>query len=331
VDMAKLKYELLHAYHQKHGYPLRARLFAHIATISRLGCALAPLSNGVLQSPLVRWKLDRLLKIDKRRPLPPFARQTFPHWFRSRKAIPPSEGRGRVVLFNDTFMNYNHPSIGMAATRLLERAGFHAILVERKCCGRPMISQGMLEEARANARYNVELLYPYVAEGAYIVGCEPSCLLTLRDEYPDLLGSGEARAVAGKALLLEELLQMLHQEGRLALEFRPTPRRILFHGHCHARALVGVEPALAALRLVPGFEVEESKAGCCGMAGAFGYEREHYDISMAIGGQRLFPAISQRGAEDEIVVNGVSCRQQVQHGTTRRPRHLAEVLADALI
>jgi Fe-S oxidoreductase len=235
-----------------------------------------------------------------------------------------------VVLFNDTFMNYNYPSIGIAATKLLERAGFQVTLVDRKCCGRPMISKGMLDMARAHAQYNVELLYPHVERGAYIVGCEPSCLLTLRDEYPDLLGTPEASKVAEKALLLEEFLQMLHQDGRLGLEFKETAKKVLFHGHCHAKALVGTAPALAALRLVPGFQVEESNAGCCGMAGAFGYEKEHYDVSMTIGGQRLFPAVSSSDEDSEVVVTGISCRQQIQHGTDRRPRHLAEVLAEAL-
>ena len=330
VDMAKLKYEFLDAYHQKHGYPLRSRLFANIGTLSKWGSTLAPMSNWGARFPLTRWILDHFLKIDKRRPLPPFARRTFPSMFRSRSTLFERQTQGEVVLFNDTFMNYNYPSIGMAATTLLERAGFHVTLVDRKCCGRPMISKGMLDKAKANAQYNVELLYPHVERGAYIVGCEPSCLLTLRDEYPDLLRSPEADKVAEKALLLEEFLQMLQQDGRLELKFKETPKKILFHNHCHANALVGTEPALAALRLVPGFQVEESDAGCCGMAGAFGYEKEHYDVSMTIGNQRLFPAVTSSGNESEAVITGISCRQQIQHGTGRVPRHLAEVLAEAL-
>jgi FAD/FMN-containing dehydrogenase/Fe-S oxidoreductase len=330
VDMAKLKYEFLDAYHQKNGYPLRSKLFANIATLSKFGSALAPISNWGARFPLTRWALDAFLKIDKRRPLPPFAKDTFPSLFRSRSTVFERQTQGEVVLFNDTFMNYNYPSIGMAATKLLERAGFQVTLVDRKCCGRPMISKGMLDMAKSNAQYNVDLLYPYVQRGAYVVGCEPSCLLTLRDEYPDLLRNPEADRVAEKSLLLEEFLQMLQQEGRLDLKFKETPKKVLFHGHCHAKALVGTEPAMAALRMVPGFQVEESDAGCCGMAGAFGYEKEHYDVSMTIGGQRLFPAVSSIDQEDEAVITGISCRQQIQHGTGRTPRHLAEVLAEAL-
>ena len=162
------------------------------------------------------------------------------------------------------------------------------------------------------------------------MGCEPSCLLTLRDEYPNLLNDHKAKMVAEKALMLEEFLDMLNREGRLNLNFKDTSRKMLFHSHCHSRALVGTAPSLAALRLAPGFEVEESNAGCCGMAGAFGYEKEHYDISMTIGGQRLFPAVSALDRDAEVVISGISCRQQVQHGTGRTPRHLAEVLAEAL-
>ena len=330
VDMAKLKYEFLDAYHQRHGYPLRSRLFANIGTLSKLGSALAPVSNWGARLPLTRWAMDRFLKVDKRRPLPPFAGRAFPSLFHSRSAAFDRPIQGQVVLFNDTFMNYNCPSVGVSATKLLERAGFEVTLVDRKCCGRPMISKGMLDTAKANAQYNVDLLYPHVERGAYVVGCEPSCLLTLRDEYPDLLRSPQADRVAERSLLLEEFLNMLQQEGRLNLTFRETPRKAIFHGHCHAKSLVGTAPAMAVLRLVPGLEVEESGAGCCGMAGAFGYEKEHYDVSMAIGGQRLFPAVSSSGPESEVVVTGISCRQQIQHGTGRGPRHLAEVLAEAL-
>ncbi len=331
VDMAKMKYEFLNAYHQRHGYSLRERIFGNISALSSVGSALAPLTNWASGLPMTRWAMDRFLKIDRRRPLLPFAGQSFASWFRSReRTTDGAQGRGLVVLFNDTFMNYNYPSVGMAATRILEAAGFRVEVVERKCCGRPMISKGMLDAAHDNARYNVDLLYPYVEQGAYVVGCEPSCLLTLRDEYPNLLKDDKSKAVADKAMLLEEFLDLLSREGRLDLSFRDTPRKMLFHSHCHARSLVGTAPSLAALRLAPGHEVEESNAGCCGMAGAFGYEKEHYDLSMTIGGQRLFPKVAALDSDAEVVISGISCRQQVQHGTGRTPRHLAEVLAEAL-
>jgi Fe-S oxidoreductase len=238
------------------------------------------------------------------------------------------------VLFHDTFMNYNYPEIGRAAVAVLERAGYEVVLVAKKCCGRPMISKGMIEEARANAVYNVNLLAPYAEQGIPIIGCEPSCILTLRDEYPDLVFDKGVKAVAANSFMIEEFLARLHGQGELQLPFKETPRKLLLHGHCHQKALIGTGPSLSVLRLAPGFEVEEVDSGCCGMAGSFGFEHEHYDISQAIGSRRLFPAVeAKRKATDgdfDVVAAGVSCRQQVEHFTGKRPKHLVEVLAEAL-
>ena len=331
VDMAKVKYEFLDAYHQKNGYSIRSRLFANISTFSRIGSALAPLSNWKISNPITKWILDRILKIDKRRLLPKFDRHSFPSQFKARASSYNRPIKGKVVLFNDTFMNYNQPSIGIAATRLLESSGYEVVIVDRKCCGRPFISKGMLDKAKNNAEYNVDLLYPYVEQGAYVVGCEPSCLLSLRDEYPDLVPGIKATTVAENTFLIEEFLQKLHREGTLDLQFQQKQQKVLFHGHCHAKALVGNEPALETLSLIPGLEVQDSNAGCCGMAGAFGYEKEHYDVSMAIGNQRLFPQINDLDREVQIIANGMSCRQQVIHGSGRHPKHIVEILAEALI
>jgi Fe-S oxidoreductase len=232
------------------------------------------------------------------------------------------------VLFPDTFTTYNVPEIGRAAVELLEAAGCRVILAERKCCGRPLISKGLLDQAREHAAWNVARLHPYAARGVAIVGLEPSCLLTLRDEAVDLLRSEEARAVAGQSLLLEEFL--LREQGRgLALPFATHGRRALLHGHCHQKALVGTAPTVAALRWA-GFAVSEVDSGCCGMAGSFGFEREHYDISVWLGNRRLAPAVQAAGPDTEIVAPGMSCRQQIEHLAGRRARHPAEVLRDAL-
>ncbi len=235
------------------------------------------------------------------------------------------------MLFHDCSMDYNEPQVGRAAVELLEAAGYQVVLADDQvCCGRPMISKGMLDKAREHAMTNVARLYPYVQAGVPIVGCEPSCLLTLRDEYPDFLRSPEARAVADHSYLLDEFLVKLHQEGQLDLRFKETPGKVLFHGHCHQKALVGSAASVAALRLIPGLQVEEVDAGCCGMAGTFGYEKEHYDISMAIGEQRLFPAV-RSAQEAQIAITGISCRTQIQDGTGRRPEHVAEILREALV
>jgi Fe-S oxidoreductase len=235
-----------------------------------------------------------------------------------------------VVLFHDTFNTYNTPEVAQAAVVLLEAAGYRVELVGRKCCGRPLISKGMLEEARAHADWNVTRLTPWVERGVPVVGLEPSCLLTLRDEYVDLLRTDAARAVAGASYLLEEFL--LRERGRgLTLAWRKgAPRKALLHGHCHQKAMVGTAPTVAALAWA-GYEVSEVDSGCCGMAGAFGFEKEHYDLSVSLGNRRLAPAVKAAAADTVVVAPGISCRQQIAHLTERRAKHPAEVLRDALI
>src|SRR5262249_22060486 len=252
VDMAKLKYEFLHHYHAVNGLPLRNRLFGHIARLAQIGARLAPLSDWLARSWPNRVLLQRLAGIDRRRPLPAFARQTFTDWFDTRKPRLDAP-RGPVVLFHDTFVTYNTPDIGRAAVELLETAGYRVELVGKKCCGRPLISKGMLDEARAHAAWNVSRLAPWARRGTAIVGLEPSCLLTLRDEYVDLLRSDEARLVARSSFLLDEF--MLRERARgLELPWRNGRRRALLHGHCHQKALVGTAPTVAALTWA-GFEV----------------------------------------------------------------------------
>jgi FAD/FMN-containing dehydrogenase/Fe-S oxidoreductase len=330
VDMAKLKYEFLAHYYERHGTPLRARLFGHIELLNRLGCAFAPVSNWVMGSPPAHWVLDRLLGVHRNRNLPPFAGETFDRWFRRRNGGRPKGSRDPVVLFHDTFMNYNAPEIGKAAVKVLEAAGFEVLLAEKKCCGRPMISKGLIHAAKRNAAYNVDRLSEFARRGIPVVGCEPSCILTFRDEYPDLLDDPRAEQLAKHTFTIEEFLLGLHEKGALDLPFSTGARSILLHGHCHQKALVGSSPSLQILRLLPGAKVEEVDSGCCGMAGSFGYEKEHYEMSLAIGSRRLFPAIKSRGPECEIVAAGISCRQQIAHGTGRHARHLVEVLAAAL-
>jgi Fe-S oxidoreductase len=327
VDMAKMKYEFLHHYYRANGLPLRNRLFGGIARLNALGARAPGLANRLAGLPLSRWLLEKVAGIDRRRPLPAFAPRTFEDWFR-RRTPPPSAPRGEVVLFHDTFVNYNAPGIGEAAVELLETGGYRVVLVDRKCCGRPMISKGMLAEAREHARYNVARLYPYAARGVAIVGLEPSCLLTLRDEWVDLLRTEEARTVARESALLEQFLLRERERG-LTLPFDGRRRPALLHGHCHQKALVGTAPTVAALAWA-GYEVSEVDSGCCGMAGSFGFEREHYDISVALGNRRLAPAVKAAGAETEVIAPGISCRQQIEHLAGRRARHPAEALRQAL-
>jgi Fe-S oxidoreductase len=197
--------------------------------------------------------------------------------------------------------------------------------VNKRCCGRPMISKGMLGEAKNNAAWNIDQLAEYAEKRVPIVGLEPSCLLTLRDEYPEFLRTNAAKRVSENSFLLEEFLVRELNAGKLSLNFRNGGGKALLHGHCHQKALVGTGPTVTVLKSA-GFEVSEVDSGCCGMAGSFGFEKEHYDLSLTIGNRRLAPAVKAASAEVEIVAPGISCRQQIEHLTGRKAKHPAEVL-----
>ena len=328
VDMAKLKYEFLDHYYRANGLPLRNRIFGAIESLNRLGSSLAPVSNWIANSSLNRWLMEILVGIDRRRPLPQFAGRTFESWFRKHETTKEGE-KGDVVLFHDTFNNYNTPHVAIAATRFLERSGYRVLLADKKCCGRPMISKGMLNQAKENAAWNIEKLAPYAEKRVPIVGLEPSCLLTLRDEYPEFVGTEAARTVAENSFLFEEFVTRELKDGRLMLQSKGDGKRVLLHGHCHQKALVGTAPTTAMLKVV-GYEVSEVDSGCCGMAGSFGFEREHYDLSTKIANRRLVPAVNATGSEVEIVAPGISCRQQIEHLTGRKAKHPAELMIEVL-
>ena len=338
VDMAKLKYEFLDRYHKANGYPLRNRLFGNIAALGKAGSFMAPVSNWLLESEGGRDLLDRYAGIDRRRKLPPFASQTFEQWFRARNGhdttvgagLKPARPRGGVVLVPDTFTNYNHPELGRAAVKVLERLGYSVVVPKMACCGRPMLSAGMIDRARASAKANVEAVHRYVEQGARVVGLEPSCILTFRDEYADLLEDDDrVSSIAGVSMLIEELVAEALDDGA-DLGPAQEPGRVLFHGHCHQKALVGTGTAMEVLRSIPGCDAGEIESGCCGMAGSFGMEKEHYDVSMRIGEQGLFGPIRDAGDDVTVVSEGVSCRQQIADGTGANAKHLVEVLADAI-
>jgi Fe-S oxidoreductase len=316
-----------------HAHPLRTALFANIHTLSKIGSAMAPMSNWAVNVPGAKLVANAVLGIHKDRSLPAFAKESFPAWF-SRHTPRGNGQRGTVLLFHDTFMDYNYPATGIAVTELLETAGFRVELADMVCCGRPMISKGLLAKAAGNACINVTRLYEHARQGTYVVGCEPSCLLTLREEYLDLVPKDlrdRARIVAQHALLIDEFLGMLDDKDDLGLAFRApegTRREVLFHGHCHQKAAADPARSLALLRLA-GYEAEMADAPCCGMAGAYGFEKEHYEASRAAGERALFPIIREHPGAD-IAVMGTSCRQQVEHFTGRRARHVVELLREAL-
>jgi FAD/FMN-containing dehydrogenase/Fe-S oxidoreductase len=333
VDMAALKSEALAAYHDQHGVPVRSRMFGAIRALNRMGSAAYPLSNLPGGWRPARRAAERWLGVTAARPLPRFQRQDLRGWFRRRPGRAASASEGELIFLADSFTTFTEPSAGRAAIELLELAGWQVRLEDGGCCGRASLSKGLIDQARRMAAGMVGRLGDDAARGVPIVGVEPSCLLTLRDEYPVVLhGDRRADAVAAATRLPEELLVQAIADGRLTLA-NPSPmsgQRILFHGHCHQKALAGTAATVALLRSIPGAEVTEVDAGCCGMAGSFGFEAEHYELSMNIGELRLFPAIRAEAEDTIITATGVSCRQQIAHGTGRAARHPLEIIRAAL-
>jgi FAD/FMN-containing dehydrogenase/Fe-S oxidoreductase len=334
VDMAKLKSETLSHYHDEHGTPLRSRVFGGIRLLNRLGAATAPLSNLPGRIGLVRRMMERRLGITAKRPLPHYERQHLTRWFRGRRPVPRQVSRGQVTFLADSFTSYTEPGVGKAAIALLERAGYNVHLTPAGvCCGRSSLSKGLVDDAKRKAGALVTALTETTLPGSPIVGCEPSCVLTLRDETLSMLpGDTRAEEIAGRVSQIEELVTEAIRAGDLELdpESWPAGKRIVFHGHCHQKAEVGTGATVALLKQIPGVEVDELDAGCCGMAGSFGFEAEHYDMSMTVGDDRLFPLIKNESAATVIAATGVSCRQQITHGTERRAYHPLELILAAL-
>jgi len=332
VDMARMKAEYLSRRHLVHGVSPRARMIAEMPHRLAVASRFPRLSNFIAQSKPMRAVLERFYGLDRRVSPPRLAHRTFRTWWkrhhRTRHNVP--SPRGTVVYFVDTWTNYYTPQVGIAAVKLLERAGFDVVCPQTLCCGRPAISQGLLTEAKQLAEFNVRKLAHFALAGLPIVGTEPSCTLTLIDEYPQLVRSNAARKIAAQTMTIESFLQRLLRTDPEALKFSTRKKPLLYHAHCHQKAVVGSADALDLLHQALDGAASLIGAGCCGMAGAFGHEVEHYDVSRAIGEQRLFPAIRNRG-DAEIAVSGFSCRQQIEHHTGVAARHVVEYLADALL
>jgi Fe-S oxidoreductase len=241
------------------------------------------------------------------------------------------------VLFADTFNNYFESENAQAAFRVLQAAGYHVHVARAPdesrplCCGRTWLAAGQVDEAKREARRSIDALLPFVARGVPIVGLEPSCLLTMRDEFLAYGFGEQAKQLAGAAMLFEEFLAREAREGRLKLKLKALPQSTaLLHGHCHQKAFDAVKPVQAVLGLIPGLEVKLIESSCCGMAGSFGYEARHYEVSMKMGELALLPAVRQAGPDTLIVADGTSCRHQILDGTQREAQHVARVLEAAL-
>jgi Fe-S oxidoreductase len=352
VDVARFKSEFLADFQARHGTRLRARVLGHVHEIARWGSLFAPASNWLARAAPVRWLNETLLGLDRRRVPPQWASRTFAARFAARQSagghatartweseperqrqfaleVGPRRNWNDVLLFNDTFTNYYQPEVGFAAIDVLEATGLRVRLAPNQCCGRPLISQGLLDAARDRASRNTDLLHPHVRSGDRIVFLEPSCLSAMREDVPALLrgeAQQRARQVADSCVLFEDLVERQCTE-TATLSLRAGPARVLLHGHCHQKAMGLVPPAAALLSRIPGTTVVTLDAGCCGMAGSFGYGREHFEVSRSIGERKLLPAARSLEPDGVLVASGVSCRQQVSDFTRIQPLHPAQLLS----
>jgi Fe-S oxidoreductase len=336
VDMAKMKIEFLHHYHGRRGWSMKDRAIAFLPRYAPLASRAAGLLNLRDRIPFVATLTQTLAGLSARRPLPVWRPRPFLRSAAGRYQVRPPEDCDAVLLV-DTFNNYFEPENANAALRVLE-AGAYRVHVARPadggrplCCGRTFLAAGMVNEARAEAQRMSEALAPYVARGIPIVGLEPSCLFGLRDEFLSMLPGEASGALAMNALVFEEFLAREADAGRLALKLKPlAAKKALLHGHCHQKAFGAMGAVERALALVPGLAVETIESSCCGMAGAFGYEAKHYDVSMKMAEAALLPTVRAADAGTLVVADGTSCRHQIRDGAGREAVHVARVLEMAL-
>jgi FAD/FMN-containing dehydrogenase/Fe-S oxidoreductase len=336
VDVARLKAEWQQHYYDANGVPLRSRLVANFTKSMRLASLVPGLYNWAVTAPDVSRIIKRFAGFAAKRSLPTLHATTLAAWHRKR-ANPPEFAypNGRVYLFCDEFTNYNDTPVGIKAVQVLNRLGYEVIIPEHVESGRAHFSKGLIREARELAIRNVELLQDVVSEKTPLIGLEPSCILSFRDEYPDLVPDHllePANALARNALLFEEFVVREMDAARIRRSaFRAGERAIRLHGHCHQKALASVAPTVRMLELPAGHKVTVIPSGCCGMAGSFGYEQEHFAVSQQIGELVLFPAVRSASPEVVIAAPGTSCRHQIKDGTGRNALHPVEILHAALV
>jgi FAD/FMN-containing dehydrogenase/Fe-S oxidoreductase len=336
VDMTTLKSEFLYQYQKANGISLRTRAFANIGTLNSLAIRLPALSNFAFTNPFLSGIAKRVLGVATERSLPTVYHTSLQRWMkRNLKSLSPNgQRKGSLWFFCDEFTNYNDTAIGIKALELLSRLGYEVKFLPHPESGRAHLSKGMLPAAKRMAQENIRLFKDKVSAETPLVGVEPSAILGFRDEYPKLAGEAlkkDAVALGENALMVEEFLMREVEAGRLdSSHFTQAKRQVLLHGHCHQKALAGIEPSAFVLNLPANYTVEVIPSGCCGMAGSFGYEKEHYELSMNVGEQVLFPAVRKAAAEQIIAAPGTSCRHQIKDGTKRQALHPVEVLWEAL-
>ncbi len=328
VDIAKLKSEFLQKYHDAYGVILRERMVARSTEMAaRIAGWKAPIVNWVQKTRVFCQILEWIAGIDRRRTLPDYAVVPFPKWF-AQRAKPNGRVTGKIVLFDDTYMNYYQTNVGISAVELLESCGYEVMLANAGCCQRPKISHGFLREAKIAGEKTLRNLDQFIQQGLNIVVCEPGCASALTDDLPDLIDDERlGQRIKEHVMMIDVFLAREIQQGRCNCEFSSPLKRILIHGHCHQKSLFGGASGMKEiLNRVPELCVEEIDSGCCGMAGSFGYEKEHGELSLRIGEDRLFPGIRNRQEGTAVVACGFSCRHQIADGTAVKALHWVETL-----
>jgi Fe-S oxidoreductase len=325
VDVARLKSEFLQRHHDAHGVGLRERIVASSTRVAaRMAGWKAPLWNRIQRTNLFRLALEKVAGFDRRRSPPPYASVPLAKWF-DRRASQAAGAAGEVVLFDDTYMSFHETNVGIAAVELLESCGYRVTLARAGCCQRPLISHGFLRRAKAEGEKTLRNLDRYIQRGLPIVVCEPGCASALTDDLPDLIDDEAlGRRIQEHVVMIDAFLARELDAGRLACDLTSPFTDILIHGHCHQKSLFGTTDMHRVLARIPNLRVAEVDSGCCGMAGSFGYEKEHYDLSTKIGEERLFPAVRSRPEGAAVVACGFSCRHQIADGTGVKPLHWVE-------
>lgn len=329
VDMAKIKAEFLELYYAKRPRPLGHWILALMPRLNRWAALAAPIANWIQQLPATRWFLHHVGGIDMRRSLPEIHGDHFRRWFAQHQPAQEAGQLGRVLLLDDCFTTFYEPQIGRAAVRVLEHAGYQVELAGQVCCGRPLLSKGFLRKARDLVQSQLKPLVTRLGSDTPILGLEPSCILGLADEWQDLVPGAESRQLAERVFLAEAWLAEQMKAGKSLLKMKPVPARAVYHGHCHQKALAAQAGTVAALRSVPELELEVLDAGCCGMAGSFGFEKEHFDLSTQIAGLSLLPSLA-KSPDAMVIASGTSCRHQILDLAGRRALHPLEVMEQSL-
>ena len=335
VDMAKLKAEWLQHYYDANGVPLRSRLIANFSASAKAGALVPGLYNFVMTNDAISKLVKRFSGFAAERSMPTLYKTTLRQWYKKHKPARDRRSIKRVYLFCDEFTNYNDTEIGIKAVLLLEKLGYDVVLPTHEESGRTWLSKGLVRKAKSIANKNIALFKNLISEQTPLIGIEPSAILTFRDEYIDLADDDQleaARVLARHVFQIDEFLAREIAAGNISkAQFTKEKRNLLLHGHCQQKALSSVAPSVQILSLPENYSVTVIPSGCCGMAGSFGYEKEHYDVSMKIGELVLFPAVRKQDADTIIAAPGTSCRHQIKDGTARKALHPVEVLFDALL